>query len=137
MLWATPLATRIAGDEAIANLTELHGRPPGLGGSAGHGVPGPSQSSGLSPRKRASKLFSFLRQFGLPQWELDRIRRDNRSVYSLDPDIAALRSFSLNVKIGMQRERNIERAVTNMKEYAARAAQEETFRERHGFWLWY
>ncbi len=47
-----------------------------------------------------------LRMIGIPDWLKEDWREESREVYSLDPDLAACKSFSLSAKINLQRDRN-------------------------------
>lgn len=132
---ASPLAAKAAGDQAIAELTGMV-----AGGARGLGSPGPSYgnpagTSEVSPEVRRSRITDFFRRFTVPDWEVDRIKRDARHVYGLDSDIAALRSFSMNAKIGMQRERNVQRELERMKGQTAYEELRDDFRKKHGFWF--
>ena len=93
--------------------------PLGSVGLQQYGNPGPpSALNVVEAAKRRSSLLNFFRTFRLPQWEIDQIRRDT-AVYALDPDIAALRSFSMSVKICMQRERNVARRIEQLERQPA------------------
>lgn len=136
---AAPAAAKAVSDRAIAEAVGLN--PIGLGGygpSPPGGAPLAANAGALSTSGRVSRLFKFLKKSGgLPRFELEKIRRECRYVHTLDPDLAALRSFSMSVKIQMQRERNIERTIEQTLAYQTYAAAMESFRERHGFWLWW
>ena len=136
-LLAAPLAARAATEAEVAKHMAMT-LPLGVGSTGGVPASGPpSQGSELSPGARASKLFDFMHHHGLPAWEEERIRRDNHSVHALDADLAALRSFSLSVKVATQRERNVQKTIERIKLYGAYSALQDKFRKRHGFWLWY
>lgn len=132
----SPIAAKKLADKAIADATGFN--PLGADGLNQYGSPGPPlQIDQIAAAKRRSSLLSFFRQFGgLPDWEVERIRNET-AVYALDPDIAALRSFSMAVKIGMQRERNIARQVERARGQPAYEQMREEFQKRHGFWFWW
>lgn len=130
---ASPLMAKAAADKAIAEVTNIGGAGLVGLGSGGSPMAAPSQSGS----ERASKVASFLRRFGLPDWEVERIKVDNHHVYQLDPDIAALKSFSMNVKIATQRERNVARQVERLQGQSAYEELRDDFRKKHGFWFWW
>ena len=55
-------------------------------------------------------LFRELAKMGLPQWKKDALWEDAKVVRSLDPDLAANRSFSVAGKVHVQQQRNYEKA---------------------------
>lgn len=137
---ASPLAAKAARDEVIGNLTGMAANGiAGLGHGGNPSAPygSPSSIGDVAPDVRRSRLMDWFRRSALPDWEVERIKRDLLHVYALDPDIAALRSFSMNVKIGIQRERNIERHIEGLKGQSAYEQMREDFRAKHGFWFWW
>src|SRR5438132_75451 len=66
--------------------------------------------------QRRAQAKQWLRITGIPDALLQRIKKDCDRVSSLDPDIAAKRSWSMAVKVITQRERNIQRAVESYTE---------------------
>jgi len=144
VLGLAPIAGKAAVDQIVADQAGLaHGALNGLGaqnGSISAGPPLPRVDDDplpLSAGDKASRIFGLLKKAGLPSWERERIARENKHVYSLDPDLAALRSFSMNVKIATQRQRNIERELDRLRYQSTYQAHVEKFRRRHGFWLWW
>lgn len=77
---------------------------------------GVSTSSVGGPMK---SLWEAIQDMGVPDWKRSDLREDARRSRTLDPDIAAMKSFSLNAKMRMQWERNfntlIERALQQTK----------------------
>lgn len=73
---------------------------------------GVSTSSVGGPVK---SLWEAIKDMGVPDWKRADLREDARRSRTLDPDIAAMKSFSLNAKLRKQWERNydllIERAL--------------------------
>lgn len=51
-------------------------------------------------------LWDAIKDIGMPDWKKDDLREDARRSRTLDPDIAAMKSFSLSAKMRMQWERN-------------------------------
>jgi hypothetical protein len=141
---ASPLAAKVAADKMIADAAGFAaGADVGLGGKAdiihfGGGLPSSDKASApLTASQKATKTNWLLKRFGIPRWEEERIRIENRPVHYLDPDLAALKSFSMSVKIATQRERNIEREIARIGRQTSYNAQLEEFRDRHGFWFWW
>jgi len=135
VLGLAPIAGKAVADKAIADATGFNAL--GSVGLQRYGNPdAPSPLNVADAAKRRSSLLNFFSRFRLPQWEIDQIRRDT-AVYALDPDIAALRSFSMSVKICMQRERNVARRIEQLERQPAYEELRLKFQERHGFWFWW
>jgi len=145
VLGLAPIAGKAAADKLIAEHAGLaHGALDGLGGQnngiSSACVEAPSGAypyAQLTAGEKAKRLFGLLKKAGLPSWEHEKIIRENRNVYTLDPDLAALRSFSMNVKIVTQRQRNIEREIARLRFQSTYQAHVEKFRRQHGYWLWW
>lgn len=135
VLAASPVAARSAIDKAALDAAGI--RPFGGMGS-GLGIPpvgmetGAAASLGPPPWRRALSWFT---QNQLPGWYLDRLREDAKSVYYLDPDLAANRSWSLAAKVQEQRHRNYIRLVEQTKQRVAWQDRIHDFAQRHGFYL--
>jgi hypothetical protein len=134
---ASPLAAKVAADKALADATGMIANGAAGMGNSSPPFGNPAGASEVAPDIRRSRIADFFKRSGVPDWELDRIKRDSRFVYGLDPDIAALRSFSMNVKIGMQRERNVQRELERMKGQNVYEQMRDDFRKKHGFWFWW
>lgn len=63
----------------------------------------------VSPDMRS--LWDAFRQLGVPDWKSEDLREDARRNRTLDPDIASLRSLSLDAKMRRQWNRNYDRLV--------------------------
>lgn len=83
----------------------------------------------------ATKIARFLRLRYLPSWYDDEIRKRCHFVSFLDPDLASKRSWSLNVKIAAQRERNIQRSRDSIFENVTRSKLQQEFEQEYGVWL--
>ena len=57
-----------------------------------------------SPSMRS--LWEAISELGVPEWKHEDLREDARRNRTLDPDIAGMRSLSLNAKMRKQWERN-------------------------------
>jgi|GEM_PF-2691450 len=64
-------------------------------------------------------IWDAIKDLGLPEWKKDDLWEDAKRSRTLDPDIATMRSVSLNAKMKMQWKRNydllLERAFTQQK----------------------
>lgn len=130
---AAPFAVKAAADKAAAELIGISavptGTPPGayLGGAIGNS---PDNTGAWK-----AKVLRFISGKKLPDWFEDEVRNRNRVVSYIDPDIACKRSWSLNVKIATQRERNIERAKLEAIEGPSRSLRSREFEEQFGVWI--
>ena len=132
---AAPLAAKAAAESATAQLIGLQNMPmvgPQVMASISGGMPEALNSTSASWK---SKVMRFLAQNALPDWLEADIRRRNQSVGYIDPDIACKKSWSLNVKIATQRERNIQRARADMFEGPRRGMKAREFEEQFGVWI--
>lgn len=75
------------------------------------GIPSPD------PMPNMRSLWEALGEMGVPDWKRDDLRDDAKRSRTLDPDIASMRSLSLNAKMHRQWDRNydvlVERALKN------------------------
>ena len=51
-------------------------------------------------------LWDAIRDMGVPDWKREDLREDSRRSRTLDPDLAAMKSFALGTKMRMQWQRN-------------------------------
>lgn len=99
---ASPLAAKEIAQKAIEE-TQMH-----ASGISFHtdsiytGIADPD----VSPSMRS--LWEAFRDLGVPDWKREDLREDARRCRTLDPDIASMRSLSLNAKMRMQWDRNYE-----------------------------
>lgn len=127
---AAPLAAKAAADKAIGDMAGiglLPNAPPYVG------ISGSPQPLGADDWKK--KVLRFLMNPTLPSWFEDDVRHRNWQVGYLDPDIASKRSWSMNVKIATQRQRNIERAKREALDGPRRGVRQREFEEKYGIWL--
>lgn len=130
---AAPLAVKVAAEQEVANLTSLKGatstwmrEPAGLVGT--YQTPGES---------RVGLLSQYVRTFGLPAYVDDALRRNAKHVSALDPDIAAKKSWSLNVKIQEQRHRNYMTQVDHYRNRDRWDGAAQSFKTLTGLdWYW-
>jgi hypothetical protein len=131
MAGAAPLAAKAVAEQAAASMSgmEISGLASNALRSGGIGVP-----PAASEEDWAKKALDFLTQHGIPEWKEREIRRRHAHVYTLDPDIAAKKSWSMAVKIATQRSRNIEREMNGLFDRAS-DMEGSRFRQKYGYWL--
>ena len=59
------------------------------------------------------KALKFFTDNGIPQFKKDALKKESRDIYTIDPDIASLRSTSLVGKCNIQAKLNYSRAIEN------------------------
>lgn len=94
-----------------------------------------SGSGGVMEEPYWMKPLRWLQKNKLPEWTLSEIRQETRHVSSLDPDLAAKRSWSPAVKIAEQRERNFRRRVESTMRGPEMQAIREEFRKQTGIYI--
>jgi hypothetical protein len=72
---------------------------------------------------------NFLDTQGIPEHKLTEMRQGNLWVSTLDPDLAINRSFSLPIKVMIQRERNFNRCVEQYRGYLRNSLNRTKFRK--------
>ena len=102
---AAPLAVKAASDKAIAELSGIEAN--GLGDTNA-----PALTS-----QDPTKLSDHIKLFGIPEIFIEEARKLSETVYALDPDIACKKTWSMNVKIITQKQRNYEKL---LKDYSTR-----------------
>lgn len=111
---------------------------------AGNGVPPLSvgqQNSGASimdVQDSYIRMSNYLHLFGkLPKHVEIDIRERSRYVQHLDPDIASKRSWSLQIKILTQQERNYQREIERYRRMGTFETAQKEFAKLTGFrWEW-
>jgi hypothetical protein len=120
ILGTAPVAAKMAADAEALRLTGSGN--PGLTGNRFAAPPGGEPIEEPSPRvpyeETITRASDFLRIGLVPPELLEQIRDQSRWVDRLDPDIASKVSWSLSYKFLVQRERNYERALNDMKSAA-------------------
>lgn len=133
-LGAAPLAAKVAAEGAASQLIGLQGMSipsaPVMASISG-GMPQTIDSGGTYK----AKVLRFLAQNSLPDWLEADIRKRNFNVGYLDPDIVSKKSWSLNVKIATQRQRNIERARKDIWDGPRRSLHSRELEEKFGIWI--
>lgn len=135
LLGVAPVAAKAAADAEIAKVTTLGNgfvAPHLLQGANGGGFPG---SSSFDNNRLAAAAYMKLK--GLPEHVREQLWRNATYVGALDPDLAALKSFSMSVKILTQRERNFQRALEAQEHSFWYARASGLFRAATGWdWPW-
>jgi len=122
-------------DASIAKLAGVivEGSATGLGTAAIGGVP-----QALDPNSYVKTRISaaqYIRMFGVPEFVDEAFRRNSLYVGTLDPDIAAKKSWSMSVKILTQRQRNYERQLEFVQHTARHHKMAAAFKTLTG-WDW-
>ena len=131
---SAPLASKAVSEKEAMRLigAEVIG-----GGGDQHDLTAPSPLSGDSWRKSITSAADFIKLFGLPAHVETNLRRECRSVYQLDVDIAVRRSWSLSVKFQEQRKRNYDRRLAHMIQSGGEVRAQNLFKQTAGFdWPW-
>lgn len=108
-LVALPVAGKAAAEAAVAELSQV--RLPTtapLGGSYG------IESASIGEPTKEQYRF-LLSQPEVRKFVESTVFESERHISSIDPDLACMRSFSLNAKIAFQRQRNVERQIERMQ----------------------
>lgn len=128
----------LAAKAAAAELTTL----------AGHAATPLAVGSGIAPpgipqsiedqAKLHIRMSDYVRMFGkLPDHVERDVRERSRWVGHLDPDIASKLSWSLNVKIAEQRQRNYQREIDRYRDMGWYEKSQSAFQQLTGFrWGW-
>lgn len=138
---SAPLAAKAAADAEIARFAGigsniaatglgLYSSPP----PAGFGT---SQAGTLSYQQMMIGASDYIKMFGLPEVVEFELRDQAKWVASLDPDLAAKKSWSMSVKILEQRQRNYDRSVERMKKAGWQQKKRSAIKTLLGFeWPW-
>ena len=129
---SAPLAAKAAVDQQMMSLTALK-----HSGSLMEGTPAdhPPIDGGKSPYVAAESYLKLWNK--LPAFVERDLRERAKCVNYLDPDIACKRSWSLNVKIAHQAERNFQRLAERYSNQGKYDIAQETFKKAFGFhWPW-
>lgn len=123
---ASPFAAKEAAQKVIEQAAQMDAGGIGLysdslyTGIATSGDDGPMRS-----------LWDAIKDIGMPDWKKDDLREDSRRSRTLDPDIAAMKSFSLQAKMRMQWERNYQTLVNRAMEQTRIERVKRAFFETH------
>lgn len=76
-------------------------------------------------------LWDAVKEIGIPDWKREDLRDDARRSRTLDPDIAAMKSFSLAAKMRMQWDRNYQTLVDRALEQTKLERVKRAFFDSH------
>ena len=68
------------------------------------------------PEPEMRSLWDAMKEIGIPEWKQDDLWEDAKRSRTLDPDIASMKSMSLNSKLKMQWKRNYDLLVRRAHE---------------------
>lgn len=125
---ATPFAAKKAAENAAASISRI-----GAGPSLGLGLGVAQESTTAVSLGNIPTDKDWIKLVGDVAFrkELESIYYEReRSVSSIDPDIAVYRSFSLSAKIAYQRERNVARQVAALTDGNGWWGRFEKFRRK-------
>lgn len=89
------------------------------------GIPSPD------PMPNMRSLWEAISEMGVPDWKRDDLRDDARRNRTLDPDIASMRSLSLNAKMRRQWDRNYDTLVKRALKHTEMEKLKRSFFEKH------
>ena len=131
---SAPLAAKAAAESEMMKLSSIHSGILSSGIEASSAPPMASAEF-VSPYIQAN---NYLKLWGkLPEFVDKELRNRANSVHYLDPDIVCKRSWSLNVKIQAQKERNYHKEIERYRHSGNYAAAQSAFRKLTGWeWPW-
>ena len=141
---SAPLAAKAAAEASMGSLTGM--LPSGVSGFGNGGslnlpsqggAPIPDMGPYVPYEKRLIGASDLIKLTGLPEVVEHQLRDNSRQVFALDPDIACKRSWSMNVKIAEQRQRNYTRSVERIHQAAWSQRRFSAIKALLGFeWPW-
>jgi hypothetical protein len=107
---ASPFAAKEAAKKVLENAGALSSQmqSSGISYHSDSLYTGISTSSVNGPMR---SLWDAIRDMGVPDWKREDLREDSRRSRTLDPDLAAMKSFSLSAKMRMQWQRNYQHLI--------------------------
>ncbi|MFT5507944.1 MAG: hypothetical protein ACI89J_001013 [Hyphomicrobiaceae bacterium] len=76
-------------------------------------------------------LWDAIKDIGMPDWKKDDLWSDAKRSRTIDPDIASMRSLSMNAKLQMQWKRNYELLIDRAYEQQVMERKKRKFFEKH------
>lgn len=133
---SAPLAAKAAAEAEISNLTGLRGTQALAVGISGSTPISSGIGVGSGCVSEYTLADNYLNLWGkLPSFVEDSLKERSKTVFHLDPDIACKKSWSLNVKIQEQRQRNFQRELIRIKRNGKYDAAQSAFQKVTG-WQW-
>ncbi|MGE3247553.1 MAG: hypothetical protein AB7F96_22590 [Beijerinckiaceae bacterium] len=123
---ASPFAAKEAAQKVIEQAAQMDAG--GISYYSDSLYTGISASSDEGPMR---SLWDAIKDIGMPDWKRDDLREDARRSRTLDPDIAAMKSFSLSAKMRMQWDRNYRTLVDRAMEQTRMERIKRSFFEAH------
>ena len=125
---ASPLAAKEAAQKAIeAAEMEISG----MSLTSDSLYPGVSYADFDDDDGPTRSLWDALKELGIPDGKKDDLWDDATRSRTIDPDIASMRSLSLNAKLRMQWQRNYDTLVKNAYKQQRMARLKKAFFEKH------
>lgn len=140
LMGTAPLAAKAAADKMVGDLVGVNefkafGPPRNVGPLMGSE---PKSVDHVPYEELCSKARAYITTFGVPDFMDAQMRRQARDVYSLDPDIAAKRTWSMSVKIQTQRERNYQKILADYMKDGWTGKARTALNKLTGFdWPWW
>jgi hypothetical protein len=132
---ATPIAAKVAADSAVLGL--VVGPVENASLSLSYGGPPASVTDETPYERRVIGASDYVRMFGVPEVLEFELRDRSRHVYSIETDIANKRSWSVSVKVAVQRQRNYDREVEKISRSGFVARGRGALKKFLGFdWPW-
>lgn len=126
---ASPLAAKQAAASAI-EAAQME--------ASGMSVYGDSLYTGISSHEfdtdddsTTMSLWDAIKKMGMPEWKRDDLWDDATRSRTIDPDIASMRSLSMNAKLQMQWKRNYKRLVDRAFEQQKMERLKRQFFDEH------
>ena len=76
-------------------------------------------------------LWDAIKDLGMPDWKKDDLWTDAKRSRTIDPDIASMRSLSMNAKLQMQWKRNYQELIDRAYEQQLMERRKRKFFEKH------
>lgn len=76
-------------------------------------------------------LWDAIKDLGMPDWKKDDLWEDARRSRTIDPDIASMRSLSMNAKLQMQWKRNYQLLIDRAYQQQKMERRKRKFFEQH------
>jgi hypothetical protein len=133
---AAPLAAKAAAEGEIAKqvgLANISGMQAGTYMLNAGAQGAPAQLGSNHYTKALVGAADYIKVFGLPEIISEELRDRANYIHALDPDIACKKSWSMNVKIMTQRQRNYDRSVQHIQLRSWQHKKREALRALLGF----
>jgi hypothetical protein len=133
LMAATPLAAKVAADNAVAVLSGVD--TTGITSATPSVLPAVSVPAvgGMAWHEKLRLSSLHVKNFGLPSFLEEQYRESAKRVNSLDPDIANKKSWSMAFKVCCQRERNYQKMLESIDKQSNRKWKEKALEKVLGF----